>query len=108
MDRFTDDVHSLLQFCRSAEQMKSQVSTINNRYQGLHTASKELVTKWELIVDDHQAFDRKLQECLSSLDSIRSSLNTVSEDSDVERRIQKFQVRIFHFLMFVFFGLCSQ
>ncbi|GAB6020485.1 hypothetical protein CHUAL_003173 [Chamberlinius hualienensis] len=93
IDVFVDEAHDLQKLC-DAQQIKPQVSLINSRYQTLHTTSKELVTKWELIAEDHRSFDDKVREVNDWLDQLHSSLNAIISDSSdlsVDEKVQKLQ-----------------
>ncbi|XP_076442566.1 muscle-specific protein 300 kDa-like isoform X3 [Babylonia areolata] len=61
MDQFTDEAQNLMH-TSSDVRLSTQVTQLTNRYQGLLSLTKELISKWEKYVADHQVFDNRLSE----------------------------------------------
>lgn len=61
IDAFMDQTHVLLNNS-GADRLKTLISQLNNRYQLLQVLSKEVVNRWQSLVDEHQKYADKLQE----------------------------------------------
>lgn len=61
MDAFVDRSHALLNLSR-AERIKPLISQMSNRYQLLHVLSKEVVNRWQGLVEDHRLYRDRLAE----------------------------------------------
>ncbi|XP_076463750.1 muscle-specific protein 300 kDa-like isoform X7 [Babylonia areolata] len=61
IDRFTDEAQNLMH-TSSDVRLSTQVTQLTTRYQGLLSLTKELISKWEKYVADHQVFDSRLSE----------------------------------------------
>ncbi|KAH9507324.1 hypothetical protein Btru_056910, partial [Bulinus truncatus] len=61
MDKFTDDSQSLMH-TSSDVRLSSQVTQLTNKYQGLLSLVKDLISKWEKYVQDHQTYDSRMEE----------------------------------------------
>ncbi|GFY40264.1 nesprin-1 [Trichonephila inaurata madagascariensis] len=87
LDTLTDEAHSLTH-ASGVESIKFDVSQLNVRYQNLLSLSKTLLHRWEVIVQDHRAFEKKADEfCewLSSAgrESIRERLRELRDKFDL-------------------------
>jgi nesprin-1 len=88
---FLDQSHFLLQ-TSNAERIKPLVMQISNRYQLLHVLSKEVVNKWQGIVDDHQTYDSKFSEANDLLSKFEDNFAVVIDEPNMEQRNAKLQV----------------
>uniref|UniRef100_A0A2C9KCB0 Calponin-homology (CH) domain-containing protein n=1 Tax=Biomphalaria glabrata TaxID=6526 RepID=A0A2C9KCB0_BIOGL len=61
IDKFTDDAQSLMH-TSSDVRLSSQVTQLTNKYQGLLSLVKDLISKWEKYVQDHQMYDSRMEE----------------------------------------------
>ncbi|KAL8590280.1 hypothetical protein ACOMHN_006396 [Nucella lapillus] len=61
IDRFTDEAQNLMH-TSSDVRLSTQVTQLTTRYQGLLSLTKELISKWEKYVSDHQVFNSRLSE----------------------------------------------
>nr|KAG5692778.1 hypothetical protein BaRGS_009394 [Batillaria attramentaria] len=61
IDQFTDEAQNLMH-TSSDVRLSTQVTQLTNRYQGLLSLIKDLITKWEKYVAEHQVFDNRLAE----------------------------------------------
>ena len=66
IDDFVNNSHNLLHNS-GVERLKPVITQISNRYQLLHVLSKEIVSKWQGIVEDHDDFCDKLKEITQEL-----------------------------------------
>ncbi|CAL1544282.1 unnamed protein product [Lymnaea stagnalis] len=61
IDKFTDDAQNLMH-TSSDVRLSTQISQLTNKYQGLHSLVKDLITKWEKYVQDHQMYDNRMED----------------------------------------------
>ncbi|KAK0046935.1 nesprin-1, partial [Biomphalaria pfeifferi] len=61
IDKFTDDAQSLMH-TSSDVRLSSQVTQLTNKYQGLLSLVKDLISKWEKYVQDNQMYDSRMEE----------------------------------------------
>ncbi|KAK7104412.1 hypothetical protein V1264_019133 [Littorina saxatilis] len=61
IDQFTDEAQNLMH-TSSDVRLSTQVTQLTNRYQGMLSLTKDLISKWEKYVADHQVFDNRLSE----------------------------------------------
>lgn len=80
IDSFTDRVHDLLNNT-GAERLKTLTSQLTNRYQLLQTLSKEVVNRWQSILEDHRKYDAKLAEVNAWLEPLEKELELALKDS---------------------------
>ncbi|KAK3930234.1 Nesprin-1 [Frankliniella fusca] len=73
IDAFVDRSHALLNLSR-AEKVKPLVSQISNRYQLLHVLSKEVVNRWQGLVEDHRLYRDRLAETEAWLGPLEARL----------------------------------
>lgn len=88
INKFMDQSHTLLN-ASSAERIKPLILQINNRYQLLHVLSKEVVNKWQGIVDDHKSYENKYSELSAQLDKFEVDFKTLERESDLDLRNSK-------------------
>ncbi|XP_068085330.1 muscle-specific protein 300 kDa [Anabrus simplex] len=94
IDEFVDRSHALLH-CSGVERIKPLISQISNRYQLLHVLSKEVINRWQGLVDDHRVYDDKLQETVSWLGPLEEHLAALrAEDSanNMENKMSRLQL----------------
>lgn len=73
IDAFIDKSHALLN-SSGAERIKPLISQISNRYQLLHVLSKEVINRWQGLVENHRAYEDKLEETSSWLTPLEENL----------------------------------
>lgn len=61
IDEFVDQAQVLLNNS-GADRIKTLVSQLTNRYQLLQVLSKEVLNRWQALVDDHRKYNDKLDE----------------------------------------------
>lgn len=61
IDSFTDQAHNILN-STGAERLKTLTSQLTNRYQLLQVLSKEVVNRWQALLEDHRKYNDKLNE----------------------------------------------
>lgn len=88
INKFMDQSHALLN-ASSSEKIKPLILQITNRYQLLHVLSKEVVNKWQGIVDDNLAYQEKFNELSSQLDKFEGVFKTLQGEPDLDQRNQK-------------------
>lgn len=92
IDSFMDNAHALLNNS-GADRLKTLISQLTNRYQLLQVLSKEVVNRWQTLVDDHRRYDDKLREVESWLLSVEQHLNAaVQEESGTPKELSLLQV----------------
>lgn len=75
IDAFTDKAHSLLNNT-GAEKLKTLTSQLANRYQLLQILSKEVLSRWQSLLDDHRKYNEKLNEVTAWLEPLENKLQT--------------------------------
>lgn len=73
IDSFMDQTHVLLNNS-GADRLKTLISQLTNRYQLLQVLSKEVVNRWQSLVDDHQRYVDKLQEVNAWIEPVENQL----------------------------------
>lgn len=73
IDEFTDQAHKLLNNS-GAERLKTLTSQLTNRYQLLQVLSKEVVNRWQTLLDDHRRYNEKLEEVKAWLTPLENQL----------------------------------
>jgi nesprin-1 len=73
IDYFVDKSHALLH-TSGVQRIKPLVSQISNRYQALHASTKDVINRWQSIVDDHQKYQTKLEETSNWLKHLEDNL----------------------------------
>lgn len=94
VDAFVDNGHSLL-LVSGVQKIKPLISQINNRYQNLHTLSKDVINKWQTLVDNHRNYNNKMEEAsawLVPLEEHLSILETGELADNIEAKSNRLQV----------------
>ena len=87
VDDFVNNSHNLLHNS-GVERLKPVITQISNRYQLLHVLSKEVVSKWQGIVEDHEAYCTRHTEMEAWLDSIQETVERANRESDIEKKME--------------------
>jgi nesprin-1 len=90
IDDFVNNSHNLLHNS-GVERLKPVITQISNRYQLLHVLSKEVVSKWQGIVEDHEAYCVRQNEMETWLDNINEAVERASRESDIEKKMETLQ-----------------
>jgi len=86
INEFLDQSHLLLNIS-NVERIQPLIMQISNRYQLLHVLSKEVVNKWQGIVEDHKSFEEKYEDTNNAVDKLEMLLNSQeSEPSLVDKK----------------------
>lgn len=94
IDQFVDKSHALVN-SSGAQRIKPIVSQISTKYQNLHALSKDVVNRWQSIVDDHSNYKQKLEETSDWLKPLEEHLNIIKNGDladNVEARSNRLQV----------------
>ncbi|GLH12194.1 Uncharacterized protein GBIM_16929 [Gryllus bimaculatus] len=94
IDEFVDRSHALLH-CSGADRIKPLISQISNRYQLLHVLSKEVINRWQGLVDDHRTYEEKLQETLAWLAPLEANLEALKTEGvsrDMKSKVNRLQI----------------
>lgn len=79
IDNFVDKSNSLLN-SSGTERIKPLISQISNRYQLLHVMSKEVINRWNNLVDSHKKYVDKLDEAKKWLEPLEKHLVDLNND----------------------------
>ena len=90
IDDFVNNSHNLLHNS-GAERLKPVITQISNRYQLLHVLSKEIVSKWQGIVEDHSNYVEKLSEITQWLEAMENIVEVANSVSDIEKKVSELQ-----------------
>lgn len=82
IDAFTDQGHTLLNHT-GAEKIKMQTGQLTNRYQLLQMLSKEVLGRWQALLDDHRKYNDKLNEIVAWLEPLEHKVDAAMK-SNVE------------------------
>ncbi|GIX92563.1 nesprin-1 [Caerostris extrusa] len=93
LDTLTDEAHSLTH-SSGVESIKFDVSQLNVRYQNLVSLSKTLLHRWEIIVQDHKAYEAKADEFSEWLASGQKILAEIETEESIEQSMIKLQVLV--------------
>lgn len=74
IDAFTDQGHTLLNHT-GAEKIKTQTAQLTNRYQLLQMLSKEVLARWQSLLDDHRKYNDKLNEIVAWLEPLENKVH---------------------------------
>ncbi len=85
IDDFVNQSHVLLQNT-GAEHLKPAITQASNRYQLLHVLSKEVVAKWQGLVEEHQNFEDKKREIDTKLTEIEGAMENVAKAIDLDKK----------------------
>ncbi|CAG5128719.1 unnamed protein product, partial [Candidula unifasciata] len=61
MDTFTDDAQNLMHVSCDVR-LAAQVSQLSNKYQGLLSHIKDVITKWDRLVQEHQLYNCRMHD----------------------------------------------
>ncbi|KAJ8930094.1 hypothetical protein NQ314_017138, partial [Rhamnusium bicolor] len=78
IDNFVDKSHALLQ-SSGAQRIKPVASQISNRFQNLHSLTKDVINRWQNIVDDHNKYKQKLEETSAWLEPLEEHLDVLQK-----------------------------
>lgn len=90
VDLFTDKAHDILNNT-GADRLKSLSSQLTNRYQLLTVLSKEVVNRWQTLLDDHRKYDEKRAEVDEWLKPLEQELNAAmkaTSDADCSKALE--------------------
>ena len=76
VDAFVDQATALFQ-SSGVERLRPLISQISCKYQQLHVQSKEVVSKWQGIVEDHRHYEEKFFETIAWITSLEDLLETL-------------------------------
>lgn len=78
IDDFVDKSHALLKTSGS-QKIKQITSQISNKFQNLHSLTKDIVNRWQNIVDDHKKYKQRLEETSAWLVPLEEHLKALQE-----------------------------
>ena len=81
VDAFVDQATALFQ-SSGVERLRPLISQISCKYQQLHVQSKEVVSKWHGVVDDHRLYEEKFFETIAWITSLEDILETLLKSRD--------------------------
>ena len=90
IDDFVNNSHNLLHNS-GVERLKPVITQISNRYQLLHVLSKEVVSKWQGIVEDHENFSDIHQNMISWIEGIENSVEKANKNINIEKKMLDLQ-----------------
>lgn len=94
IDAFVDGGHALL-LISGVQKIKPLISQISNRYHNLHSVSKDVINKWQLLAENHRNYDNKLEDYsawLAPLEKHLDALETGELADNVEAKSNRLQV----------------
>ena len=71
--------------------MKPLITQISNRYQLLHVLSKEVVSKWQGIIEDHDNFDTHYENTKKWLRGVDEAMTSIQKEPNVEKKLVELQ-----------------
>ena len=90
IDDFVNNSHNLLHNS-GVERLKPVITQISNRYQLLHVLSKEIVSKWQGIVEDHSNYSDKLDGIHKWTLSMETTIEMANKELDIEKKVGQLQ-----------------
>lgn len=81
VDAFVDQGTALFQ-SSAVERLRPLISQISCKYQQLHVQSKEVVSKWQGIVEDHRLYEEKFFETIAWITSLEDVLESLLKFRD--------------------------
>ncbi|XP_060527804.1 muscle-specific protein 300 kDa isoform X12 [Cylas formicarius] len=96
IDQFVDMSHALLN-SSGVQKIKPIISQVSARYQNLLGLSKDVINRWQGMVDDHTNYRQKLDETLAWLKPLEDQLHLLQQgglSSNVEAESQRMQILI--------------
>lgn len=94
IDHFVDKSHSLLQ-ASGAQRIKPIATQISTKFQNLHSLTKDVINRWQGIVDDHTKYQQKLEETSTWLEPLEEHLAVLQKGdlaNNVEATTNRLQV----------------
>ncbi|KAF4529963.1 hypothetical protein B566_EDAN017793, partial [Ephemera danica] len=91
IDTFIDQSHSLLH-CSGVDRIKPLISQISNRYQLLHVLSKEVINRWQGLVDDHRVYDEKFLDTVAWLTPLEEQFESLKKDDNIATKASRLQL----------------
>lgn len=76
IDAFVDQATALFQ-SSGVERMRPLISQISSKYQQLHVQSKEVVSRWQGIVEDHRLYEDKFMETIAWITMLEDTLDSL-------------------------------
>jgi nesprin-1 len=91
IDDFVNNSHTLFHNSR-VDRLKPIITQISNRYQLLHVLSKDVESKWQGIVEDHEQYAGKRTEITKWLADLGDAVGTISEESNISKKMEDLHV----------------
>lgn len=83
IEKFIDQATALFQ-SSGVERIRPLISQFSTKYQQLHVQSKEVISRWQGIVDDHQVYEEKFMETIAWIISLEDTLTTILKSCNSE------------------------
>merc|ERR1711915_1027029 len=87
IDDFVNNSRNLLHNS-GVERLKPVITQISNRYQLLHVLSKEVVSKWQGIVEDHESYTEKHEDMQVWINEIEQCVERANRELDIEKKME--------------------
>jgi nesprin-1 len=87
IDDFVNNSHTLYHNSK-VERLKPVITQISNRYQILHVLSKDVESKWQGIVDDHELYTARCNEIKKWLVDLDDSVSRISTENNVSQKME--------------------
>lgn len=78
IDNFVDSSHGLLQISE-VQRIKPIISQISTRYQNIHALAKEIMGRWQNIVDEQQRYGDKYEDVVTWLTVLEEHVNSLRQ-----------------------------
>ena len=91
IDDFVNNSHNLLHNS-GVERLKPVITQISNRYQLLHVLSKEVISKWQGIVEEHENYIQHHNEIKYWLSSLEASLDRAQKVTDIDKKVEELKL----------------
>ncbi|KAF7272974.1 hypothetical protein GWI33_014281 [Rhynchophorus ferrugineus] len=73
IDQFVDKTHALFH-SSGVQKIKPVLSQFSVRYQNLHGLTKDVISRWQNIIEDHQKYQQKLEDTLTWFQPLEDQL----------------------------------
>ena len=90
VDDFVNNSHNLLHNS-GVERLKPVITQISNRYQLLHVLSKEVISKWQGIVEDHFSYEQHHVQMRDWLAGLEDAITRAQKAADIDKRLEELQ-----------------
>ena len=90
IDDFVNHSHNLL-YNSGVERLKPIITQISNRYQLLHVLSKEVVSKWQGIVEEHDNYAKQHDVMKEWLHNLEGAIAKAQSSSNIDKRLEDLQ-----------------